>query len=390
MRTIIALLILLSTGLLHAADKYTGWQSCATSGCHGGAGFRNQITLIPSQQGTGLEKSKDIHKGRAQAFGGGADPAAFHGLSPEMIKDLTSGETLKRYDAIAAQVGIKDYRTSAQCNVCHAPMKTVDAKLLNYKHPSGDVTCETCHGPAERWLLFHTRDDATIEQKISLGMRDLRTTYLRANNCVGCHANLPIALQKSQHPELRFELAQQMNNLPPHWQGDNDPAANWLTGQAVLLRELCWLAEKGGAPPELNDRIHALHWLLRETDLGAKTLPDDSGNVPPATLRAAADKLAKKASDLEWDTDQSRAFLDKCVGLLKGLAAGKPELQYRRAQVLSRAFVALSLAVDPKSTQDKKSDFKFIDDRLKGQEKDFHLDVIIDSVTKLRAGFAAK
>ncbi len=390
MRTIIALLILLTAGL-HAADKYTGWQSCATSGCHGGAAGKDQIALIMSTSGDALlEKSRDTHKGRAKAFGGGADPAAFHGLSPEMIKDLTSGETLKRYDAIAAQAGIKDYRTSAQCNVCHAPMKTVDAALLTYKHPSGDVTCETCHGPAEKWLLFHTRKDVTREQSVALGMRDLHTTYLRANSCVGCHANLPAALAKAQHPELRFELALQMNNLPPHWERKEQPATNWLTGQAVLLRELSWQAEKGGYPPELNERIRALHWLLHETELGAKILPDAGGDVAPAALRAAAEKLAKQASGTIWSTAESRAFLDKCVELLKALPAGKPELQYRRAQVLARAFVGLSLAVEPKLSQDKKDDFKFLDDRLKGQEKNFHLDVILDSVTKLRAAFGAK
>ena len=40
---------------------------------------------------------------------------------------------------------------------------------------------------------------------------------------------------------------------------------------------------------------------------------------------------------------------------------------------------------EPKLSEEKKTDFKFLDDRMKGEGKDFHLEVIIDSVTKLRA-----
>ena len=381
-RTIIALIVFITAGL-QAADKYMGWQSCATSGCHGGGTGKDQIRILLGPKDAALEQSRDQHKGRNFA------PAELQGVSSEFAKALNIGKQADWYDAIATKVGIKDYRTDLHCNVCHTPMKTVAPELLTHKHPTGDVSCETCHGPAEKWLLFHTRKDVTHEQRVALGMRDLSTPYLRANSCVGCHANLPSELRKASHPELRFEFARQIFALPPHWNSPELPARNWLTGQAVLLRELCWQVEKGDTSTELADRIRALHWLLHETPSGAKVLPDVKDDFSAPALRATADKLAKAASNSEWSAAQTRSFFDHAVELANGLASEKKEeVQQRRSQVLARAITGLAIALDPKLAKQQMAMLEALD--AKHAEATFHLDAFTDKVTKVRTAFASK
>lgn len=138
MRPTFVLLISFAAGL-QAADKFTGWQSCATSGCHGGGTGKDQIQIILGPDGKAREAHRDVHKGIS-------NPGI--GRSLEMAKAL----------------GIPDYRKSEQCMVCHSPMETVPKERLAIPHPNLDVSCETCHGPAEKWLRFHTRPDVTDAQ----------------------------------------------------------------------------------------------------------------------------------------------------------------------------------------------------------------------------------
>ncbi len=73
-------------------------------------------------------------------------------------------------------------------------------------------------------------------------MRDLRNLYVRANACVACHQNLAPELLKAGHPDLFFELDSQSVAEPKHWK-DEEPWSGlreWLTGQAVALREMSW------------------------------------------------------------------------------------------------------------------------------------------------------
>ncbi len=362
-RPTFVLLVFIAAGL-QAADKFTGWQSCATSGCHGGGKGKDQIQILFGPDGKAREVHRDIHKG---------------------INSPGIGRSLE----MAKALGIADYRKSEQCMVCHSPMETVPKERLAIPNPNLDVSCETCHGPAEKWLLSHTRKDVTHAQRVAMGMRDLQTPYQRANTCVGCHANLSPALQKAGHPELRFELGRQIASLPPHWPGTEQPARNWLTGQAVLLRELCWQVEKNTAPADVPERIRAIHWLLRETPSGGRVLPDAKGDTAPPALRAAADKLAREASGGDWDKGETRKLFDRVVELANGLAGEKPDVQLRRAQVLARAMGALARGLDAKAAETNKIALLALENSVLVPEK-FDLGVFSETATKLRIALAAK
>ena len=311
MRALIAFLALAVPAL--AADRFLGWQSCATSGCHGGGQGDDQVLTW---------RQKDPH---SRAYG------------------ILISERSKR---MADALGIADASKSNQCTLCHSPMHSADPARIasTLKQPNQGVSCESCHGTAEGWLRYHTRTDITREQRYAEGMRNLETAYRRANACVGCHGNLPAELTKAGHPTLRFELARQLVEMPPHWQ-DFEPSqsgAAWLTSQATLLRELCWLAEKGNAQTE---RIAALHWILRESKEASAALPSDIAIGP---LRSAADRLAKSASASRWNAKRTRVEFDRMTALSSQVKDAAPATAFSRAEVLTPALHALVLGMDPK------------------------------------------
>ena len=300
------LLILCLMSAASAADRFVGWQGCASSACHGGGAGADQLSIW---------QKKDAHS-RSQGI-------------------LTSGRSAQ----IAEALGVGDAWKSAQCTVCHSPMQNVPERLLAKDvKPNLGVACETCHGPAENWQRSHTRKDITHAQRIAMGMHDLDSSYQRANTCAGCHINLPAPLQKAGHPELRFELARQLIEMPPHWAGANPAGREWLTSQAVLLRELCWQSERG---TDNAARIAALAWLLRETPLGAEYLPTD---LAPQPLRKAADKLARAASSASWNDARTRSQYQALTQLVAQLGEEKA-VAFRRAEVLVPALRAIALAM---------------------------------------------
>ena len=155
--------------------------------------------------------------------------------------------------------------------------------------------------------------------RVSAGMRDLRSYYVRANTCVACHQNIDADIIKAGHPELVFELDGQSVSEPKHWR-DDDPAGGpraWLVGQAVALREMSWmLAKQNTTDADNNARWHALVWLLakataNETRLQAIESPGATASRDSfATVQRQADLLARQAAAIPWDDRRTAAMLD--------------------------------------------------------------------------------
>ncbi len=309
----ITLLLLSSLALISGAraaenpgGHFTGAASCSTSGCHGGGEGHNQFHLW---------QKKDVHT-RAHAI-------------------LASG----RSAGIGEKLGIKDVPKSARCTVCHSPLQSVSADLYldNVKRDVG-VACESCHGPAERWLRSHTRPDYTHEMRLAAGMRDLGDDYARANVCIACHQNIEQPLLDAGHPPMVFELDAQMALEPPHWKDEGTwlgPRA-WLTGQAVALREISWGLTKKSGDAELQPRWQALVWLLRQTDSGARALPAGGS---AGEMQSASDRLARSASAENWNKVSTLALLNKVAGLSGEFrdAKGDAVSSSRRGEVVAQA-----------------------------------------------------
>jgi Cytochrome c554 and c-prime len=309
--------------------QFVGVAGCKSSSCHGGAGEKRNQYLTWLQ--------KDFHA-RAYAI-------------------LTNARSAR----IAETLGLPVAQESNRCTVCHSPFQSVAAtRLAPTAHPDEGVSCESCHGAAESWLRGHTRKDWNYAMRVTAGMRDLKSSYVRANTCVACHQNLDSDIAKAGHPELTFELDGQSVAEPEHWR-DDDPSSGlraWLVGQAVALREMSWALSKNETPDaEATAKWKGLVWLLAKATAQQTNLPvidQPGGTTSPAVFtgaQAQADLLARRAAE-------SRSSNDFAQQLLRALAATDSEfvnsketsndLLFRRAQRLVLALDRLSNVVGSK------------------------------------------
>ena len=307
---------------------YLGAPSCASSSCHGGGGANQNQYLVWAQ--------RDFHSQRP-------------------VATLTTARSRQ----IAATLGIDDPTASDRCTTCHAPLAAVpaDRRGPGFSVAEG-VTCESCHGPAENWLIPHTRKDWTSADRVFAGMRDLQNLYVRANTCVACQQTVSQPLLQAGHPELIFELDGQCVAEPRHW--TEKPAWNraqsWYVGQAVALREMSWQLTREAAPDDhLLARWRALAWLLQKLNGVDPALPGVGNLATTASLenyqtaQSDADAAAKQAAQLNWSADLSAALLARLATSSGDFTAASAtgELPARQAERLVLALDRLLLAQTP-------------------------------------------
>ena len=314
------------TGSSGNAPRFLGSQSCATSGCHGGAGELSKQATVWRQY--------DVHFQRP-------------------VATLTTA----RSERLAQVLKIADPTKAARCTACHAPLQTVPAERLSpdVKITEG-VSCENCHGPAENWLLSHTRKDYTHEDRVHAGMRDLKNPYVRANTCVACHQNVDSELLRAGHPELIFELDGQAVTQPKHWRKELDKPGPqlWLVGQWVALREMQRPRDVPLNETNLSLELTQLTAVNRDRELGLSwvlTTVDQATKIRPATVQGEAsgwdDSFAQKASTLVWTKDLTRACLKALVNTSEEFCDKRisNSAQARRAERLVLALDRLTQAL---------------------------------------------
>lgn len=299
---------------------FVGSAGCKSSGCHGGAGPKRSQYLTWSQ--------KDFH---TKAF--------------TILLDARS-------QRIAEGIGAGPAENSARCTVCHSPFQSVaQARVGPEAHPDEGVSCETCHGAAGGWLRGHTRKDWTYSTRVGAGMRDLRSLYVRATACAACHQYLEPALLKAGHPDLFFELDSQSVTEPKHWKDEGDSWSGlreWLTGQAVALREMSW----GLAGIPQNDewsvaRWNGLAWICATATsaaaISSPIIPPPNTPAPSdfTNMQTQADSLARRAATSNWNESTAR-------NLLTALASSENEFSSKGAAlpILGQRAKRLVLALD--------------------------------------------
>jgi hypothetical protein len=299
---------------------FVGSAGCKSSGCHGGAGPKRSQYLTWSQ--------KDFH---TKAF--------------TILLDARS-------QRIAESLGAGPAENSPRCTVCHSPFQSVGPTRLGPEaHADEGVSCETCHGAAADWLRGHTRKDWTYNTRVGAGMRDLRNLYVRATACAACHQYLEPALLKAGHPDLFFELDSQSVAEPKHWKDESDSWSGlreWLTGQAVALREMSW----GLAGNPQNDewsvaRWNGLAWLCATATsaaaISSPIIPPPNSPAPSdfTNMQTQADSLARRAAVSNWSESTAR-------NLLTALASSDNEFSTKAAPVpiLGQRAKRLVLALD--------------------------------------------
>jgi hypothetical protein len=279
---------------------FIGSVGCKSSSCHGGAGEKRSQYFTWSQ--------KDYHT-KAYAI-------LLNARSERIAEGL----------GITTQSGtLPAAASSARCTVCHAPFQTVAAnRLAPTAHPDEGVSCESCHGAAGGWLRGHTRKDWTYNTRVGAGMRDLRSLYVRATACAACHQNLAPELLKAGHPDLFFELDGQSVAEPKHWKDDDSWSGlrEWLTGQAVALREMSWaLAAEPRNDEWSNARWNALAWVCATATsaagISAPLIPPPNAPTPSdfTNMQTQADALARRAAVSNWSESSARSLLAALASL---------------------------------------------------------------------------
>jgi hypothetical protein len=123
------------------------------------------------------------------------------------------------------------------CTGCHSTVS--DPALV-----ADGVSCESCHGPASRWLSTHTRAGAQHAEE----MQDTLSLHSRAKICAGCHVGPRQADERlydvnhdliaAGHPRLTFEFTAYLNSMPPHWRPSRTGwgIEAWTAGQAATAQ----------------------------------------------------------------------------------------------------------------------------------------------------------
>ncbi len=216
---------------LEPSLKFVGTGSCAALACHGGR--REPLDLKGSEYA--FWSAYDPHK---KAYG-----ILFDKRSKVIEKNFRNLESLE----------VSAPERDATCLSCHVH-PNFDAKSVDREEAlvADGVGCESCHGPAERWLTAHTtfwfRGLSDREKHEQFGMTPTKDLTHRVEACATCHVGTPQAdvnhdLIAAGHPRLLFEFANQQAKQPKHWRIEEDKARYpdyeiraWALGQTVGTR----------------------------------------------------------------------------------------------------------------------------------------------------------
>lgn len=231
---VVVALFCLSTAALADPDidpislsaRYMGTGSCSASNCHGSVNPIKGTTVLQNEYHTWLK-----HDRHSKAFSA-----------------LTAADAKR----MATHLKIGDPTKEPQCLACHTTY-VPDKALRGDRYTVEDgVSCESCHGAAEKWLASHSESAASHARNLSHGLTDTVSLENRATLCLSCHygdenKRVTHDLYGAGHPRLRFELDTYGILQPKHWIVDEDyktrkedyvPLRAWFVGQAVQAESL--------------------------------------------------------------------------------------------------------------------------------------------------------
>jgi hypothetical protein len=237
-----------------------GAGSCASAACH------NADTLHPADRREyGLALERDFGTPRKRVKDRHAQ--AYEVLLEKRSQDIERKLHPKKKNARA--------ETDAICLRCHVHPEfdtgnvRMEHGIRQFRLEDG-VSCEACHGPAEKWLATHFRSTRTDADRLAEGQYDTRSLRGRIQLCVRCHVGEPGLevnhdLIAAGHPRLTFEFSGFHFLMHKHWDPAKDSDARvdprgredfetraWLLGQVITARaSLSLLAQRADAKNKL-------------------------------------------------------------------------------------------------------------------------------------------
>jgi hypothetical protein len=144
------------------------------------------------------------------------------------------------------------------CLKCHAMNNGKEDTTTAGDHfYLGDgVGCESCHGPAEKYLSEHYRagfqEKSSREKADEYGLWDTKDLASRARVCATCHVgsaekDVNHDIIAAGHPRLNFELSGFLALYPKHWINRDNDAEVWAVGQVASASAALHLLEARAA-----------------------------------------------------------------------------------------------------------------------------------------------
>ena len=213
-------------------SPYVGTLSCSSVSCHG---------RTEARRGAGSAARNEF------VTWSHFDP---HARAAATIASPAFHEILERLGAV--RDGAWNLAVYARCAQCHDPQHeslapptaTVPRTHLasDNINPRG-IGCESCHGPAEKWLAKHFERNVTRDDLSALGMVRTKDLATRGGMCAECHVgsasrDMNHDMIAAGHPALRFELVTYHDQLAKHWDDAGERLATpeftaqlWAAGQ---------------------------------------------------------------------------------------------------------------------------------------------------------------
>jgi Cytochrome c554 and c-prime len=202
--------------------KSVGVVNCANSLCHGSVQPFKDSSVLQNEYVTWSRVDK-----HARAY-----------------KILFNDQSVR----IAKNLGIGNPWEAKICIDCHAHNIPKDQRGERFRFDDG-VSCEACHGPAERWLPKHVEDGATHINNLGAGLYPTDDPAARATLCLSCHFGnsdrfVTHRMMGAGHPRLSFELETFTTVEPAHFKIDSDWEKRkrtwdgvkvWAIGQALAV-----------------------------------------------------------------------------------------------------------------------------------------------------------
>lgn len=345
----------------YAQDKSLGVATCASSLCHGSIETWKDANVLQNEYVTWVRTDK-------------------HARAYAVLLNNTSKE-------IAKKLGLKQAaHQSAVCLDCHAHNPAPAQRGEKFDVSEG-VSCEACHGPAERWIKSHVENNATHADNLSKGLYPTENDVQRVQLCLSCHLGnqkklVTHKIMAAGHPRLSFELDTFTQIGPAHFRIDSDwhkrkgswdGVRAWAIGQAVSAQELLGLLlsprGRDGLFPELVlFDCHSCHHNMSDKRNTAARV----GAGPGIVRLNDANFLMLRQIARRVDARQAQVLARQVLALHHAVADGDDALKKAREAQETITKLIPAISAHRFTAQDLRSMMLgLIDDGLEGQYGDY-------------------
>lgn len=311
-------------------DKSLGTVTCASSLCHGS---------IIEWKGSNVLQNEYVTWSRLDKHANKAYQILFNDRSARIVKNLGLA---------------KPAHQEKLCLDCHS--HNIPAAKQGERFKFGDgISCEACHGPAERYVKSHVEPKATHAQNIENGLYPLSDPTARAKVCLSCHWGnqdkfVTHRIMGAGHPRMSFELETFSMTAPAHFRLDKDYEERkrpwdgvkvWAIGQALAVAEMMDILSdpkrgRDGIFPELVlFDCHACHHPMSDLRWTPKTAFGASPGPGVARLNDS-NMLMLRAIARQIDASLGQEINDQVLRLHHA-ASGKGDINAEAAKLKQMA-----------------------------------------------------